>query len=188
MRLAIVLGVLLAAPLTHAAPTVTVYGAEWCGPCHKVRDYLRLNGVAFDFVDIDQDGNRERFAALAGGNHAIPLTVVGAEKVRGAAYSVLGAALIAQGVLPSPKAPPPGVEQYGGHSVEWWQQQFQSMRARVRSLSERLAALDKVAVDHHERGVVLPRLRTELSVAEASLNQLELDASRASLPRRYRAY
>src|ERR1700759_367380 len=34
---------------------VTVYGAEWCGFCHSMRQYLDKKKIAFDYKDIEQD-------------------------------------------------------------------------------------------------------------------------------------
>jgi mycoredoxin len=172
-----------------AAPSVTVFGADWCGPCHRVRDYLRANLVAFDFVDVDDDAGHAKFAALAGSKMAIPLTVAGGEQVRGSDFKALAAMLGRQGIIKTVAvSADEGGESYGGHSAAWWEQQFRELRMRVRAHAERVKQLDRVAVDHHERGEVLPRLQKQLKVVEASLAQLELDASRASLPRKYRAY
>jgi glutaredoxin len=38
-----------------SAPSVVIYGAEWCGPCHQVQAYLRSKGVPFVDKDIDKD-------------------------------------------------------------------------------------------------------------------------------------
>ena len=32
-----------------------IYGASWCKPCHKARDYLRSRHVPFVFKDVDED-------------------------------------------------------------------------------------------------------------------------------------
>jgi glutaredoxin len=34
---------------------VTVYGADWCGPTSRVREYLTQRGVDFDYVNVEQD-------------------------------------------------------------------------------------------------------------------------------------
>ena len=35
-----------------------VYAAEWCPHCIKTIDYLKLNNIAFDYIDIEkQDGH-----------------------------------------------------------------------------------------------------------------------------------
>lgn len=40
-------------PLSHLK--VTVYGAEWCGPCHQALAHLKKRGIAAAFKDIDKD-------------------------------------------------------------------------------------------------------------------------------------
>jgi glutaredoxin len=50
-----------------ARPTVIIYGASWCGPCHQAAAYLKQRGIAFVEKDIEQDGTaaREMHAKLA---------------------------------------------------------------------------------------------------------------------------
>lgn len=54
-------------PPSAAQPPVIIYGASWCGPCHKAADYLKRRGVPFIEKDIEQDGSaaREMQAKLA---------------------------------------------------------------------------------------------------------------------------
>jgi glutaredoxin len=40
-------------PTSHVR--VTVYGADWCGPCHEALAHLKKRGVAASFKDIDKD-------------------------------------------------------------------------------------------------------------------------------------
>jgi glutaredoxin len=48
-------------------PSVIIYGASWCGPCHQAAAYLKSKGVAFVERDIEEDGSaaREMQAKLA---------------------------------------------------------------------------------------------------------------------------
>jgi glutaredoxin len=50
-----------------ARPTVIIYGASWCGPCHQAAAYFKRRGVAFVEKDIEADGSaaREMHAKLA---------------------------------------------------------------------------------------------------------------------------
>jgi glutaredoxin len=50
-----------------ARPTVIIYGASWCGPCHQAAAYLKRRGVPFIEKDIEQDSSasREMQAKLA---------------------------------------------------------------------------------------------------------------------------
>lgn len=38
-----------------ARPSVIIYGASWCGPCHQAAAYLKRRGVAFIEKDIEED-------------------------------------------------------------------------------------------------------------------------------------
>lgn len=39
----------------NEAPTVIIYGASWCGPCHQAADYLKEKNVRYVLKDIEQD-------------------------------------------------------------------------------------------------------------------------------------
>jgi glutaredoxin len=54
-------------PSGNQRPTVIIYGASWCGPCHQAADYLRKKGVSYVLKDIEEDVNagREMRAKLA---------------------------------------------------------------------------------------------------------------------------
>lgn len=56
-----------ASVLPEARPPVIIYGASWCGPCHKAAAYLEQRGIAFVQKDIEADGSatREMQAKLA---------------------------------------------------------------------------------------------------------------------------
>ncbi len=38
---------------TSAWADTTLYGAQWCGPCQAVRQWLTQNQVPFRYVDVD---------------------------------------------------------------------------------------------------------------------------------------
>ena len=65
---------------------------------------------------------------------------------------------------------------------------FRALRQRLADAQRKAEEIDKVAVDDYERGVVLSRLKLDVKTVSESLDQLEIDASRASLQRKYRAY
>lgn len=43
-----------------AKPTVIIYGASWCGPCHQAADYLKAKHVPFVLKDIEADSSAQR--------------------------------------------------------------------------------------------------------------------------------
>jgi glutaredoxin len=47
-------------PTGAVRPSVIIYGASWCGPCHQAADYLRRKGVPFVLKDIEEDVNAGR--------------------------------------------------------------------------------------------------------------------------------
>lgn len=54
-------------PPETGRPTVIIYGASWCGPCHQAADYLKQKGVAYVLKDIEKEegAQREMQAKLA---------------------------------------------------------------------------------------------------------------------------
>jgi glutaredoxin len=49
-----------APPAEEKLPRVLVYGAEWCGPCHKLRAWMRDHQVDFGYVDLDRNSVGEK--------------------------------------------------------------------------------------------------------------------------------
>ncbi len=168
-----------------AAPSVRMYGASWCGPCRTVKKYLRKKGVSFQYLDIDVPKNRALYLQdrSRGG---IPLLIIGRDKIVGANLLRIRAALERARVLKeNPKKTPPKGGSYGGHSAEWWQRQFRDLRGRLHEMRGKVKRFEQVAVDHHEKEV-LQKMRANQKILEESVDQLEVDASRVSLPRKYR--
>lgn len=61
---------------------VVVYGASWCGPCHRLRSQLERAGVVFEAIDVDD--HPEVLALLSSVNDGawlIPTVVVGGRTV-----------------------------------------------------------------------------------------------------------
>lgn len=60
---------------TIPPPSVlTVYGADWCGDCHRTRRYLDWAGVAYRYVDLGDDPAAQHLLDEAG-LRAIPVVV-----------------------------------------------------------------------------------------------------------------
>lgn len=169
---------LIATALTAGAPPeVKMYGASWCGPCRAVRAYFEQNKIPHTYLDVDVRANHDAF--VAEGGSAVPLVFVGRDKVVGANFEQLGK------LLSLGPAPAPAGESYGGFSASWWQTQFVELRGRLTTLDAKIAELGKSATfdDEKER---LEGLKRSRKLVDAALNQLENDASRVSLPRKYR--
>ncbi|HEX4383817.1 MAG TPA: glutaredoxin family protein [Myxococcales bacterium] len=60
----------LHAPAAEVLPDVLVYGAEWCGPCHKLRAWLTGQEINFGYVDIEKNtAGRRRLMQLKKQQH-----------------------------------------------------------------------------------------------------------------------
>jgi len=78
---------------------VTVYGAEWCPPCHTAKAYLKSRGVDYEYVNIDQDQARGREVAQKTGWTAIPIIQIGEEYILGFDRPKLDSALQANKLI-----------------------------------------------------------------------------------------
>jgi glutaredoxin len=175
---------ILPASAAVSSPRVTVFGASWCGPCRIVKDFLTKNAVPFEWLDIDVDANRERFETENDGNGGIPLILVGNERIRGSNLRRLAAAL-GKGDTSAAASARPGEELYGDHGASWWQAQFVSLKARLKTHKERIAVMRRTAQSTDELDAVRRMERAQQPIEQA-INQLEIDASEAALPRKYR--
>ena len=55
---------------------ITVYGANWCGDCRRAKKFMDDNGVAYDWVDIENDPAAvDLVLKLNGGKRVIPTIV-----------------------------------------------------------------------------------------------------------------
>jgi len=48
----------------ESAPAILMYGTGWCGDCHRSRALLDGAGVAYTYIDVDED---EAAAAIVRG-------------------------------------------------------------------------------------------------------------------------
>ena len=59
-------------------PEITVYGAFWCPDCHRSKQFLGEHQIAYDWVDIEDDSEGERFVIETNrGKRRIPTIVFG---------------------------------------------------------------------------------------------------------------
>lgn len=63
--------------------TVKIYGAEWCGPCHMAKDYLKSKNIGYDYVNVDEDREAGQAIAAKTGWTAIPIIQIGDEFILG---------------------------------------------------------------------------------------------------------
>lgn len=168
---------LLASLITAAPPEVKMYGASWCGPCYAVKSYLEQNKVPFRYLDIDDEKNFAEF--LGEGGTSIPLVIIGREKIVGSNFE-----RIAQSLSLAAQKQTTG-EAYGGYPPSWWQAQFRDLRTRSADLAAKIDTLSRKASFDDEKRIV-ELLKRQQKIIDASIDTLEADASRVSLPRKYR--
>ena len=53
-------------------PELTVYGADWCGDVRRARELLDAAGIAYRWVDVDEDVSTKA-VLVAAGLSAIPV-------------------------------------------------------------------------------------------------------------------
>lgn len=81
---------------TNLPGHVVLYATSWCPACARLRTCLASSGVAYDERDIERSPEADaQYRELGGGG--VPLTLVGADVVRGVDVPALGAALAAAG-------------------------------------------------------------------------------------------
>jgi glutaredoxin 3 len=78
---------------------VTVYGAEWCPPCHTAKAYLKSREVNFAYVNVDEKPDQGREIAMKTGWTAIPIIQIADEYILGFDRAKLDAALQANKLI-----------------------------------------------------------------------------------------
>jgi glutaredoxin 3 len=69
--------------MSHKKALVTIYGAEWCPPCHMAKGYLKSQHVDYDYIDIDKDRQAGMEIAQQTGWTAIPIIKISDEYMLG---------------------------------------------------------------------------------------------------------
>ncbi|MBX4188910.1 glutaredoxin family protein [Candidatus Saccharibacteria bacterium] len=73
--------------------SVTIYGAEWCPPCHTAKAYLKSRKVAYNYINVDEQREAGREIAEKTGWTAIPIINIGKEYILGFDRAKIDAAL-----------------------------------------------------------------------------------------------
>jgi glutaredoxin 3 len=69
--------------MSQPTAKVTVYGAEWCPPCHTAKAYLKSREVDFEYLNIDENQEQGRAIAEKTGWTSIPIIQIGEEYILG---------------------------------------------------------------------------------------------------------
>lgn len=78
---------------------VTIYGAEWCPPCHTAKQYLTSRKVPYDYINVDENPEQGRDIAMKTGWTAIPIIQIGKEYILGFDRAKIDSALQANKLL-----------------------------------------------------------------------------------------
>ncbi len=78
---------------------VTIYGAEWCPPCHMLKQYLDSKKVAYKYINIDEEPAAGREISAKTGWMAIPITAIGDEHILGFDRAKIDSALRANQLI-----------------------------------------------------------------------------------------
>jgi glutaredoxin 3 len=62
---------------------VTIYGAEWCPPCHTAKAYLKSRNVTYEYINVDENQEAGREIAAKTGWTAIPIIQIADEYILG---------------------------------------------------------------------------------------------------------
>ncbi|MBX4197325.1 glutaredoxin family protein [Candidatus Saccharibacteria bacterium] len=69
--------------MAETQPAVKVFGAEWCAPCHVAKEYLKSKGVAYDYINVDDNREAGMQISTKTGWSAIPIIQIGDEYILG---------------------------------------------------------------------------------------------------------
>ena len=83
------------------ATEIQVYGTDWCGLTHAVREYLTNARLPYDYFDIERDTDaREFVVAMNDGRYRFPLVVVEEQVVLEPTVATLRRVLGEHGIRP----------------------------------------------------------------------------------------
>ena len=62
--------------MTTAEPEIRLYDAEWCPDCHRSRNYLDSQSVAYEYINVDGDDEAQAYVKQVNDNRLIIPTIV----------------------------------------------------------------------------------------------------------------
>ena len=61
---------------TKAEPKITMYATTWCGDCRMAKRWFDAHGVAYDYINIEQDSEAAAYILkVNGGMRSVPTIV-----------------------------------------------------------------------------------------------------------------
>ena len=85
--------------MSDSPAKVTIYGAEWCPPCHTAKAYLKSRKVDYNYINVDEKPEEGREIAVKTGWTAIPIIQIGDEYILGFDRAKIDGALQANKII-----------------------------------------------------------------------------------------
>lgn len=86
-------------------PALRVYKTSWCPDCRRAEAFLRLRGIPFEEIDIEEvPGAAELVMELNEGRRSVPTLVAGDHVINASRFNPrkFEADLVGAGLLPAP--------------------------------------------------------------------------------------
>jgi glutaredoxin 3 len=64
-------------------PAITVYSTTYCPYCVRAKDLLKRKGASFTEINVEDDAEREKMIAKAGGRRTVPQIFIGEQHIGG---------------------------------------------------------------------------------------------------------
>jgi len=59
-----------------AEETIKIYGADWCPDCRRSKAFLEEHQVAYEWIDVDQDGEAQTYVRRVNNGRRIIPTIL----------------------------------------------------------------------------------------------------------------
>ena len=63
--------------------SIIIYSADWCGFCHRVKDYLKSKNIPFEVLDVDSNPKYAEDCIRKSGQSGIPVLDIDGQIVVG---------------------------------------------------------------------------------------------------------
>lgn len=57
-------------------PTITIYGADWCGDCRRAKRFFNEHQISYTWVDTDENKEAEEFVKTKNNGKRIIPTII----------------------------------------------------------------------------------------------------------------
>lgn len=61
---------------------IVLYGADWCGDCHRTMEFFEAQGIKYEYKNIDSDKSvKDEMLKITNGSQSIPAIIVGGKLI-----------------------------------------------------------------------------------------------------------